>query len=103
MEYMLVLQWPSACTAEDLDLLVSLEDQIIANIGDYGSVDGHDIGSGEMNIFIFTEDPKSTFARVKNIGSMPNHMKSLKAGYPEVGQDHFVPLYPEGLEYFSVI
>ena len=103
MEYMLVLQWPSASTAEDLDLLISLEDQIIANIGDYGTVDGHDIGSGEMNIFIFTEDPKSTFEHVKKIGSVANHISNLKVGYRVVGEDDFVPVYPEGLEHFSVI
>jgi len=73
------------------------------DIGDHGNVDGHDIGSGEMNIFIFTEDPKATFERVKNIGSIPNHMNNLKAGYREVGEDDFVPLYPEGLDHFSVI
>jgi len=103
MEYMLVLQWPSSSTAKELDLLISREDQIREDIGDHGNVDGHDIGSGEMNIFIFTEDPKATFERVKNIGSIPNHMNNLKAGYRGVGEDDFVPLYPEGLDHFSVI
>jgi hypothetical protein len=103
MEYMLVLQWPSSSTANELDLLISLEDQIRKNIGDHGNVDGHDIGSGEMNIFIFTEDPKATFERVKKIGLIPHHMNNLKAGYREVGEDDFVPLYPAGLDHFSVI
>jgi hypothetical protein len=103
MEYMLVLQWPSSLTAEEMDLLISLEDQIREDIGEQGRVDGHDIGSGEMNIFIFTEDPKATFERVKNIGSIPSHMGNLKVGYREVGGDDFVPLYPEGLDRFSVI
>jgi len=103
MEYMLVLQWLSSSTVKELDLLISLEDQIIGDIGDYGNVDGHDIGSGEMNIFVFTEDPKATFERIKNIGSIPNHMSNLKAGYREVGEDDYVPLYPEDLDHFSVI
>jgi len=103
MEYMLVLQWPSSSTGKELDQLILLKDEIREDIGDHGNVDGHDIGSGEMNIFIFTEDPKATFERVKNIGSIPNHMSNLKAGYREVGEDDFVPLYPEGLDHFSVI
>jgi hypothetical protein len=102
MEYMLVLQWPSSSTAKELDQLISLEDQIREDIGDHGNVDGHDIGSGEMNIFIFTEDPQATFERVKNIGSIPNHLSNLKAGYREVGEDDFVPLYPEDLDHFAV-
>jgi len=103
MEYMFVLQWPSSSTAEELDLLISLENQIRKHIGDDGKVDGHDIGSGEMNIFIFTEDPRATFEHVLNIGSIPNHVSNLKAGYREVGEDEFVPLHPEGLDHFSVI
>jgi hypothetical protein len=94
MECMLVLQWLSSSTAKELDLLISLEDQIREGIGDHGNVDGHDIGSGEMNIFIFTEEPQATFERVKNIGSIPNHLSNFKAGYREVGEDDFAPLYP---------
>jgi hypothetical protein len=70
---------------------------------DHGNVDGHDIGAGEMKIFNFTEDPKATFDLVKNIGSIPSHISNLKAGYREVGEDDFLPLYPEGLDHFSVI
>ena len=103
MEYMLVLQWPSSSTAKELDLLISREDQIREDIGDHGNVDGHDIGSGEMNIFIFTENPRATFEHVLNIGSIPNHVSNLKAGYREVGEDEFVPLHPKGLDHFSVI
>ncbi|HKV61120.1 MAG TPA: hypothetical protein VJO16_04350 [Candidatus Acidoferrum sp.] len=102
MEYILVLQWPTSSTVDDLDLLISLEEQIMQDIGDHGNVDGHDIGSGEMNIFIFTGNPKATFERIKNIRSIPNHMSNFKAGYREVGEDDFVPLYPEGLDQFSV-
>jgi len=103
MEYMLVLQWPSSSTADELDLLVSLEDEIREDIGAYGDVDGHDIGSGEMNIFVFTEDPKSAFEHIRKIGSIANRMTDLKVGYRIVGEDDFIPLYPEGLDQFSVI
>jgi hypothetical protein len=103
MEYLLVLQWPSASTAEELDLLVSLENEIRGEIGAHGDVDGHDIGSGERNIFIFTEDPKSAFEHVRKIGSIPDHMTDLRVGYRIVGEDDFIPLYPMGLDHFSVI
>jgi hypothetical protein len=102
MEYMLVLQWPSSSTAGELDLLLSLEDEITDEIGDFGTVDGHDIGAGEMNIFIFTENPKVTFEHIKKINAIANHVASLKAGYREVGEDEYVPLHREGLEKFFV-
>lgn len=101
MEYMLVLQWPSASTVEDLDLLITLEDQITANIGDYGTIDGHDSGSGERDVF--TEDPKSAFEQIKAIALATNPMKTLKVGYRLTGEDDLVPLYPDDLQHFSVI
>ena len=103
VEYMLVLQWPSCGTTDELDLLVSIEEEIRENLGDLGNVDGHDIGSGEMNIFIFTEDPLKTFQKVVRIGAVSRHLSNLKAGYRKVGEDDFVPLCPEGLDYFSVV
>ena len=44
-----------------------------------------------------------------NLGESPNMdlatnpMKTLKVGYRLIGEDDFVPLYPEDLQHFSVI
>ena len=103
MKYMLVLQWPSSSTADELEFLISLEDEITENIGGYGEVDGRDIGSGEMNIFIFTDDPKSAFEHTKSISSISQHMANLKVGYREIGQEDFVPLYPVNLSHFGIV
>jgi len=35
---------------------------LIENMADCSTVDGHDLGSGEMNIFILTDDPHAPFA-----------------------------------------
>jgi hypothetical protein len=53
-------------------------------LGDFGTVDGHDMGSGEMNIFLFTEDPKAAFERIKTIPSVASHMSNMKVGYREL-------------------
>jgi hypothetical protein len=102
---MLVLQWPSssASAVNDFDLLISLEDAIEESLGNLGIVDGHDIGSGEMNIFIFAQDPVLAFERVKSIPTISRHLSNLKAGYREVGKDEFQPLYPEGLDRFTFV
>jgi len=54
MKYQLVLQLP-ASSIRDYDEMVEIEEAIITDLGNFGKVDGHDVGSGEMNIFIFTD------------------------------------------------
>jgi hypothetical protein len=103
MDYQLVLQFSTSSSLSDYGLLISLEDAIIASIGDYGTVDGHDMGSGEMNIFLFTENPKLAFERIKMIPSVAKRMSDMKVGYREVGEDEYTPLYPEGLQQFAVV
>jgi hypothetical protein len=63
MEYLLVLQLPSSSPG-DYDLLLSLEEAITEDIGNLGTVDGHDMGSGEMNICLFTKDQKREVAAI---------------------------------------
>ena len=50
MKYQLVLQF-EANTMDDFDQLVILEDKLIDELGSVATVDGHDFGSGEFNIF----------------------------------------------------
>ena len=66
MKYQLVLQWLGASTA-DYDRLISLEEAIRDGVGDMDIVDGHDFGSGEMNIFIHTANPKSALEKIKTL------------------------------------
>jgi hypothetical protein len=55
----LVLQF-AANPLRDYDELVALEEQLVAALGE-SEVDGHDMGSGEANIFIVTSDAQKTF------------------------------------------
>jgi hypothetical protein len=51
MKIQLVLELP-AKTTDDFDLLIELENALIEALANRHSVDGHDFGSGTMNIFI---------------------------------------------------
>ena len=103
MEYLLVLQLPASSSLSAYDLLISLEESIREGIEDFAAVRGHDIGSGEMNIFLFTEKPKLALERIKVMPSGANHMSNMKVGCREVGEVEYTPLYPEGLQQFAVI
>lgn len=97
----LVLQLP-ASSIRDYDALIELEDNIIAGLSNLGKVDGHDMGVGEMNIFIRTDHPKVAFDRIKVLLGTQDFMPDLKAAYRDVGRDNFTVLYPTGLEHFSI-
>jgi len=101
MKYQLILQLP-ASSAEDYDEMVELEEAIIGNLANLGCVDGHDAGSGEMNIFILTDSPKVAFDRISQISAVRNVMPKLKVAYREIGKDDFIILHPAGLTRFAI-
>jgi hypothetical protein len=101
MRYQLILQLP-AFSAEDYDEMIELEEIIIGHLANLGCVDGHDAGSGEMNIFILTDSPKAAFDRIGQMPAIRNVMPDLKAAYREIGKDDFTILHPIGLTRFTI-
>jgi hypothetical protein len=55
MRNTLIIQFKSDDFPETWDFLIGIEDSLIQlfNQNDYGIVDGHDIGQGQMNIFLY--------------------------------------------------
>jgi hypothetical protein len=64
MKYQLVLQF-QAESVQEFDELAVLEDLLVENLPSHSVVDGHDFGSGELNIFILTDQPKESFQPLK--------------------------------------
>lgn len=100
MKYQLVLQFPE--TLMEHEKLVMLEDLLIDKLEKIATVDGHDIGSGEINIFIFTNEPKQCFDIVKNIIDN-DKIDNLKAAYRDIEKESFIIFWPENLKEFIVI
>ncbi len=100
-QYQLVLQFP-ASSLKDYDALIELEDGLIAGIGNFGKVDGHDMGSGKMNIFIHSDHPKLAFQWVEQLIGTQDFMLELKAAYREADGEKYTILHPAGLEQFQV-
>jgi hypothetical protein len=59
--HQLVIQFPEGAFS-GFDALVRFEDSLYDVLADRHEVDGHDIGSGEVNFFVFTDDPKTALA-----------------------------------------
>jgi hypothetical protein len=95
MRYQLVLQFRGDSLA-DYDQMIALEDRLIEDLGHSAKVDGHDCGSGETNIFIFTTDPPTTFRRVRQTLEQDSRLDAVTAAYRQVDGEHYTVLWPEG-------
>lgn len=100
MKYQLVIQLPEKLYG-DLNWIADLEDRLDESIVD-AEIDGHDIGSGEVNIFIHSNNPAEVFHAAKNILIDDCvELKNIKAAYREIGEDDYIPLWPENLMDFN--
>jgi hypothetical protein len=101
VKYQLVLQW-SAFSQDDHDAVVAMTDDLEQALNDTAEVDGWDFGSGEMNIFIYADDPQAAFDRAKATLEVHARLGSVRAAYRDVEGDEFTVLWPEGLSTFEL-
>ena len=86
------------------DEVLALEDDLIEHLDpDLVFVDGHDAGSGEMNLFLFTNEPEAAFAQIKPILTARSLLEQSRAAYRPADGEDFVPIWPEGLQTFEVV
>ncbi len=103
MDYQLVLQFRGDSLA-DYDAMVALENELIAQLGDTADVDGHDVGSGEVNIFIITTDPARTFRQSRAVLERNRRLGAVTAAYRPVDGEEYTVIWPEGsAKEFSVV
>lgn len=94
MDYQLVLQFRGE-DCLDFDEMVSLEDEIQKIVAPIADVDGHDVGSNEMNIFILTADPVATFEQAKPLLSAVSLLEKVSVAYRGLRFDDFTVLWPQ--------
>jgi len=82
--------------------MVALEDRLIEDLGQSAKVNGHDCGSGETNIFIFTSDPAVTFWRVRQTLLCEGKLQGVTAAYREVAGESYTVLWPESQTEFRI-
>jgi hypothetical protein len=87
----------------DYDQMIAVEDCLIEAFGDSADVDGHDVGSGETNIFIFTSDPAATFRQAQPVLQSMNQLEGLTAAFRDAEGEEFTVIWPAGsTEEFTV-
>jgi hypothetical protein len=95
MNYQLVIQFPlEDASADDFDRLIMIETELGIVLGDQHDVDGHDFGSGEMNIIINTNNPSEAFHLARKVLSKGD-LDSIIVAFREMkGKDYSV-IWPE--------
>ena len=80
-----------------------LEDQLIEVLDGVADIDGHDIGSGQWNIFIETTRPKETFDLSYKYLLSANLLSHVKVGHRKMDEDDYTCLWPRDCDHFEVI
>ena len=101
MEYQLVLQVQSVDSG-DLDRLLQWEKSLAECVSASATVDGHDFGSEEFNIFIFTDNPEATFRTIQSCKKNETMTWPTAAAYRRTDHDDYIVLWPPGQEQFDV-
>jgi hypothetical protein len=60
-------------------------------------------GSGQMNVFVCTNDPLQTLGCVRKVPESLHPATCMKVGYRDVGDDAYVVLWPPNSPEFHVI
>ena len=102
-KYQLVVQFEiKDGSADGLGLLDALEEKLEEIDDGRALFDGHDIGSGEVNFFIMTNDPNGTFARLRPLLEEGGLLTRCEVAYRELDGEDFTALWPPGLKHFEV-
>ena len=83
--------------------MIEIEDVLINGLSEESDVDGHDFGSGEMNIFIYTDNPTKTFAEIKSLIGSQDHWTDARVAYREIEKDDYTILWPKDLLEFKLL
>ncbi|MFZ0829107.1 MAG: ABC transporter [Verrucomicrobiia bacterium] len=97
MKYQLVLQFPANSIA-DYDEMIALEDDLTEALGTSAEVDGHDCGSGEMNIFVHTDEPKQTFDVIRPVVAKRDLFENLVVAHREITGEEYTIIWPIGFD-----
>ena len=82
-------------TSADFDLPVNWEDVLISRLADSADVDGHDLGAGEFNVFILTDDPSGTFKAIQSLPETKQLARSMECSYRTIFGNDYTILWPE--------
>lgn len=92
--YQFVLQLPESFFSS-FDEIVAFEDRLIQSLPRTHIVDGHDIGAGTVNFFVYTDSPQAVFRNFRKYMGTNKVERKLRAAYRPVDGDTFTNVWPK--------
>lgn len=92
MEYELVIKFYRKSLADEA-FLATLEDELRPVIG-AARTDGIDVKPKDIHLFVQTDDPRTTFRKVKSVLDAKGIDRGVSAAYRLVGGAQFTSVYP---------
>ena len=92
MDYELVIKFYRKSLPDEA-FLATLEDELRPVIG-AARTDGYDVRPKDINLFVQTDDPRTTFRRVKSVLDAKGIERGVSAAYRLVGGAQFTSVYP---------
>lgn len=93
MEQQLVVKfWRKSL--QDEAFLATIEQELQAALGESATLDGYDVSAREINLFVFTADPRHTFRRIKDVLEAKGLLQGVSAAHRLVGGVKFTSLWP---------
>jgi hypothetical protein len=85
------------------DKLIEMEDLIRKHFDQEADIDGHDIGSGEMNIFIYTNFPEDLLKKILVLPELQTEISEMKAAYRKIHGNIYTCMWPTTLKSFNIL
>lgn len=93
LRYQVIFQFPEKFFGTH-DELVAFEERLIASLPKTCDVDGHDIGSGTINFFVYTDSPLAAHKQFRKYLGTNKVEKNLRVSYREVVGEAYTNLWP---------
>lgn len=95
MQYQLILRFRKA-SLENAEQIVALEKALAEPLRGSATLDGHDIGARNIDLFILSADPASSFRRSKLALEALGLLDKVVAAYRLEGGARFTVVWPLG-------
>src|SRR5688572_21964236 len=93
MDYQLVIKfWRKSL--ENEEFLATIEGELKEALGDTVELEGYNLSSKEINLFILTSDPRQSFRRSRDVLERLGVVRGVSAAYRLVGGAKFTSVWP---------
>jgi hypothetical protein len=90
MDYQLVLRLRSGAVAD----IATFETELQQALAGKGTLDGHDLRPGQVDVFLVSSDPASAFRRLKPVLEHRELLTRVTAAHRVVGGQQFKVIWP---------